>query len=100
MDRIVNNIRLTQNLIYVLRTLRTYNPTISFSKYVVMLIFLVRIVTKLCHLSGGQDLIIDFFISKREIKQCHLATKLLLKKMVKLHDLKKKKKKGQGFYTT
>ena len=81
MDRIVNNIWLIQNLICLLRTLGTNNPTVSFSKYVVILIFLVRIITKLSHFSGGHYLIIDFFISKREIKQCHLVIKLLLKKI-------------------
>ena len=53
MDQIVNNIRLTQNLIFVLKTLRTVNSTVKFSEYIVIFIyFLVEIVatliTKLC----------------------------------------------------
>ena len=39
MDRIVNNIQLTQNLICVLRTHRTYNLIVRFSKYMFMLFF-------------------------------------------------------------
>ena len=39
MDRIVNNIWLAQNLMRVLRTQWTLNPTVKFSKYVVILSF-------------------------------------------------------------
>ena len=44
-DQIVNNIRLVQNLIYVLRTQIIYNSTVKFSKYVIILILLVGVVT-------------------------------------------------------
>ena len=43
MDRIVNNIQLTCNLTCVLKTQRPYNSIIIFSKYVGILIFLVRV---------------------------------------------------------
>ena len=48
MNQMVNNIQVTRNLIYMLKTWKTYNPTIKFSKYIVMLIFLMWIVAKFC----------------------------------------------------
>ena len=44
MNQLVNNIRLTQNLILLLRTQRIYNSTVKILNYIVMLIILVRIV--------------------------------------------------------
>ena len=41
----VDNIWLTQNLIYVLRVQRTCNSTIRFSKYVIIFILLSKVVT-------------------------------------------------------
>ena len=43
MNQIINNIRLTWNLTCVLRTKRTCNSIIRFSKYVTMLICLVKV---------------------------------------------------------
>ena len=47
MDRIVNNIQLVQKLTCMLRTKKKkkYNQTVWFSKYVVMLIFVVKVIT-------------------------------------------------------
>ena len=44
-NKIVNNIIRTQNMTYVLKIKRIFNPMIKFSKFVVMLIFLVQLVT-------------------------------------------------------
>ena len=48
MDQIINNIWLTRNLVYALKTYKTCNSTIKFSKYVVMLKFVVKFIAKLC----------------------------------------------------
>ena len=44
-NHMVNNIWLSQNLIYVLRALGKCNSTIRFSKYIIMLIILSKVVT-------------------------------------------------------
>ena len=43
-DHLVDNIRLTQNLTYVLRVYITYNSTIRFLKYVIMFILLIKVI--------------------------------------------------------
>ena len=43
-DHIVNNTVLAQNLTWVLRTQRTYNPTVRFSKYIKMLTILSNVI--------------------------------------------------------
>ena len=53
MDQIINNIRLIQNLICVLKTLRTVNSTVKFSEYIVIFIYFLvesvaKLITKLC----------------------------------------------------
>ena len=43
-DQIVNNVRLTQNLMYMLNILKKYNSIVKFSKYIIILSFLARVI--------------------------------------------------------
>ena len=60
MDRIVNNIRLTLNLTCVLRTKIIYYSTVRFTKYVAMLICLVRVVVLCYNLVCSLNLSLNF----------------------------------------
>ena len=71
---IINNIWLTQNLVCAFKTYKTGNSTIKFSKYVVMLKYIVKFIANLCLLWNLHPIICNYWMIKRTKKRVSVVT--------------------------